>query len=478
MKHTAIRVRFAPSPSGFMHLGNVRSALINFLFARQKKGTFILRIEDTDQERNTDPEAHFIIKDLTWLALDYDEGPLKGGPHEPYYQSKRSALYEQYRAQCEERKLIYRCFCTSEELEQRRQRQLALHQPPRYNRACLALTEREIQQHLEAKNPFIWRFKLDDTKTVSFYDLAHKTMHFDLKHFSDIPITRQDGSFTFLFSNFVDDKEMAITHVFRGEDHLSNTAAQAAFYEAFETELPVFWHLPIIGNANGKKLSKRDFGFSLTDLRTTGYLPEAILNYLGIIGHSVEEEIMSLEKLVATFNFEHLSTTGQIRYDLEKLRWMNHHWIRRCNTLRLTELCQPYLAAAHVAFKSMDIQDLQKLIAFIQPELVTLEESPKALEFLVTRPVLDAALLESHGFGTYQPFLQKLLEKLGESIDVRENILPLIQQWCKQESIPSKDIFTLIRLALTGKTQGLSIKDLQLILEPSEMKARLALLTA
>ena len=471
-----IRVRFAPSPTGFMHLGNVRAALMNFLFARQKKGTFVLRIEDTDQERNSDPEAHFIIKDLSWLALTHDEGPGKGGPYEPYYQSKRKAFYEHYRAQCEEKKLIYRCFCTSEELEKRRQRQLALHQPPRYNRACLDLSEHAIEQHLAAKDPFIWRFKLDDTKTVSFYDLAHKTMHFDLKHFSDVPITRQDGSFTFLFANFVDDKEMAITHVFRGEDHLSNTAAQIAFYEAFATEAPIFWHLPIIVNTQGKKLSKRDFGFSLSDLRTSGYLPEAILNYLGIIGHSVDQEIMSLEKLVESFKFDHLSPTGQIHYDLEKLRWVNHQWIKNYDTLKLTQLCQPYLVAEHAFFQTMELEDLQKLIAYIQPELITLAESAQVLAFLVVKPQVEPSLLETNGITLYQTFLQELIKKLHEAIDTKSDILPIIQQECKKESIPLKNIFTLIRLALTGQTQGLSIKDLQLILDSSQLKERLAIL--
>ncbi|MBA3751422.1 glutamate--tRNA ligase [Candidatus Dependentiae bacterium] len=476
MSHKTVRVRFAPSPSGFMHLGNVRSALINFLFARQKEGTFVIRIEDTDQERNIDPDAGFILKDLAWLGLDYDEGPLKSGPHEPYYQSRRTALYEKYRAECQERNLIYRCFCTSEELENRRQRQLALHQPPRYDRTCLALTEDACAARVAAGSPFIWRFKLDYEKTVSFYDLGHKTMQFDLKHFSDVPITRQDGSFTFLFANFVDDKEMEITHVFRGEDHLSNTAPQVALYEAFATEAPVFWHLPILGNAQGKKLSKRDFGFSLTDLRANGYLPEAILNYLGIIGHSVEEEIMDKEKLIETFNFEHISTTGQIRYDLEKLRWMNHQWIRRSNTLELTLLCQPYLKAAHVFYETLNSEELEKLVAYIQPELITLEESPQALDFLVNRPAPSKELLESHHLSEYKPFLKNLYSHLEQLLETKTDILPVIQKMCKEESLPSKNIFVLIRIALTGKTQGLSIKDMQRILDASEIKERLTVL--
>ncbi len=187
---------------------------------------------------------------------------------------------------------------------------------------------------------------------------------------------------------------------------------------------------------------------------------------------------MSLEKLIETFNFEHISTTGQIRYDLEKLRWMNHQWIRRYDIVTLTQLCQPYLAASHVLFKEMNNEELQNLVSYIQPELVTLEESPQALEFVVTRPSLDTSLLESHNLSQHQPFLRKLFKEVFESIDSKTDILPVIQRWCKNESVPSKDIFTLLRFALTGKTKGLSIKDLQSILDPAEMKARLERLIA
>lgn len=303
MTKSIIRVRFAPSPTGFMHLGNVRAALLNFIFARQKVGTFVVRIEDTDQQRNIDPEGRQIFEDLAWLHIAYDEGPSKGGPYEPYYQSQRSAIYERYLKLCQEKNLIYRCFCTPEELEKKRARQLALKQPPRYDRTCLHRPAAEIEAFLATHQPFIWRFKLDYEKSVSFYDLAHKEMHFELKHFSDVPLTRQDGSFTFMFANFVDDVEMKITHVFRGEDHLTNTAVQVYMYETFGAEPPVFWHLPIIGNAQGKKLSKRDFGFSLTDLKNAGYLPEALANYLAIVGHSVEHELMDMKQLIDTFNF-------------------------------------------------------------------------------------------------------------------------------------------------------------------------------
>ena len=298
-----VRVRFAPSPTGFMHLGNVRAALVNYLFARQKNGTFILRIEDTDQQRNVDPEGRQIIADLNWLNLTYQEGPLVGGPYAPYYQSERTPLYQEHLELLKKQARVYRCFCTAEELEKKRQRQLALKMPPRYDRACLKLSAQEIEKNLAEHKPFIWRFKLSD-QIIQVTDLARGTITYDLKHFSDFPLTRQDGSFTFIFANFVDDLTMKISHIFRGEDHLSNTGVQAALYEAFSAPLPLFWHLPIMSNAEGKKLSKRDFGFSLNDLRTAGFLPEAIDNYLAIIGGGTfTQEIMSLEELAKNLDF-------------------------------------------------------------------------------------------------------------------------------------------------------------------------------
>ncbi len=476
MKNTAIRVRFAPSPTGFMHLGNVRAALVNFLFARQHEGTFIIRIEDTDAQRNMDPEGTHILNDIAWLSLTYDEGPRKEGPYSPYYQSHRTGIYERYLTIFQDKHLIYRCFCTSEELEKKRLRQLALKQPPHYDRTCLRLTEGELTQKIALNTPFIWRFKLDHEKAVTFYDLAHKHMHFELKHFSDMPLTRQDGSFTFLFANFVDDCEMKISHVFRGEDHLTNTAAQVAMYEALHVEVPVFWHLPIIGNAQGKKLSKRDFGFSLNDLRNGGYLPEAIANYLALIGHSVKEEIMDQETLIKNYDFEHISSTGQIRYDLEKLRWVNHHWIMRMNLLTLAERCRPYLVAANRDFESFSKEQLGALLKPIQQELVTLADAVDALAFIITKPTLSIELTKEYNLDTYKAFLQEALAGI-ESKDPA-TVIGGIQSLCKERGIPVKDVFALLRIALTGKPQGPSVKDLASMLPMGEARERLRTLIA
>ena len=231
VEQKSVKVRFAPAPTGMMHLGNIRTALMNYLYARAHNGTFVLRIEDTDPERNFDPGGVIIRDDLAWLGITYDEGPGVGGPNGPYLQSERGDLYEGVRKQLEEKGEIYRCFCTTEELDKKRDRQRALHLPPRYDRTCANLSTEEIQRHLSEGTAFVWRLRLNHDKVITITDLARGTISFELKNFSDFPITRQDGTCTFMFANFVDDMLMGITHVLRGEDHLTNTAGQAALFD-------------------------------------------------------------------------------------------------------------------------------------------------------------------------------------------------------------------------------------------------------
>jgi nondiscriminating glutamyl-tRNA synthetase len=474
MKTEHIRVRFAPSPTGFMHLGNVRAALINFLFAKQKQGDFILRIEDTDATRNVDPRGTHIIEDLNWLNLNYSEGPVIGGSHGPYYQSERSSLYQKHLDALQAKNCVYKCFCTVEELEKKRQRQLALKQPPRYDRACLRLTESEIQEKIAQQIPYIWRFKLDETKTITFFDLARKLVQFDLKNFSDFALTRQDHSFTFIFANFVDDLLMRITHVFRGEDHLTNTANQVALYQAFDAHIPIFWHLPIMCNIEGKKLSKRDFGFSLTDLRTAGFLPEAICNYLAIIGGGVfEQEIMTLDQTACALNFDAIASTGQIKYDLEKLRWVNHQWIKQYPTAALVALCKPYLLAAYPTAAQLTTEQLTLLIKSIQLELVTLADCVPALAFYFSQPEITPELRQEYYITKHQQIIPELVQIITNNITDPDKATHEIQAFCRARQLNMKEIYTILRVALTSKPQGASIKDLLWMLGSQESQLRL-----
>lgn len=467
----SIRTRFAPSPTGIMHIGNVRAALLSYLFAKQKNGNFILRIEDTDQERNIQDSTQLIMKHLNWLSLPFSEGPEVGGNFGPYFQSQRSDIYQKYLDQLFKNNFVYYCFCTPEELETRRNRQIAMKKPPRYEGTCLKLSTKEIEEKLLAKTPHIWRMKVESSKKVSFTDLARGVLEFDLQHFSDFPITREDGSFTFIFANCVDDCEMKMSHVFRGEEHLSNTVSQTVLYQALGKTLPVFWHLPILCNLDGKKLSKRDKGFSLEDVQSQGFLPEAVCNYLGILGSSFEKEIMSLDELAKNYKFDHLHGTSQIRYDVEKLKWINHKWMAQYAITALTKLCKPFLAQSYDLSKTSD-QTLEILIKSIQNDMQTLCDSTELLKFYFKSPIIQQEqyndivdtetftsihkmILSQQTTETWQPFLDALKIKT------------------KEAGIADKHVFSTLRILLTGSPKGMQLHDLFTCLGKEEFFARL-----
>lgn len=465
------RVRFAPAPTGMMHLGNIRTALMNYLIAKQKDGVFVVRVEDTDPERNFDPGAVKIMEDLAWLGLNFQEGPGKDGGFGPYFQSERTELYKKKLQEFIDKELVYRCFCTSEELDKKRARQIALKKPPRYDRTCLELTKEESNTKAET-TPFIWRMKLDPTKKLTINDLSHDKVTFDLKHFSDFPITRQNGSVTFMFANFVDDSLMNISCAIRGEDHLSNTAGQAAMYDASGQPMPSFWHMPILCNIDGKKLSKRDFGFSLRDLKDAGFLAEAIVNYLAIIGGSFKNEIMSIEELTQAINFEHLPTTGQIKYDVDKLRWINHKWICRSDALKIAQLCRPYLEESYAQVKDLSDKDLATIIAYMQKEMVTLQDSVQLLAFYFAKPVctVDVAndLLDTSKRDAYKEIIKKALtQTTGDAF------LNQVKTDSKSTGIKPKEAFSYLRYALTGSPKGPGVGELIEMLGYDTSKVRI-----
>lgn len=475
-EQNTVRVRFAPAPTGMMHLGNIRTALMNYLMAQQKQGVFVIRIEDTDADRNYDPQADNILQDLAWLSLEYTEGPVKGGPHVPYFQSQRNDLYQQKLQELIALKKVYRCFCSTEELEKKRDRQIALKQPPRYDRTCAQISDADSLEKAKT-HPFIWRFFIDHSLTLQVTDLAHGIINFEAKNFSDFPLTRQDGSVTFIFANFVDDVMMQMTCVIRGEDHLSNTANQVALYKACNAPIPTFWHLPILCNKEGKKLSKRDFGFSLRDLKNAGYLPEAIVNYLAIIGASFKEEIMSLQELVSTLDFSHIATTGQIKYDVEKLNWVNHKWIQKLPLSELINRSLPFIEATYPEFKKCTKEKQIELFTCIRSSMTTLEDAKKALDFYFKKPeytlqtVHEIIPLEWTTELKKKFFVQLLLGQLP--VTDTDLFLAHTKEWAQVHKQPMKILFTTLRYALMGNTQGPSIKELIIALGTQESTERI-----
>ncbi|MGE0009185.1 MAG: glutamate--tRNA ligase [Candidatus Babeliales bacterium] len=469
----SVRVRFAPSPTGRMHLGGVRTALLNYLFAHQKEGTFVLRIEDTDRERNFDPGAKQIIADLLWLGLLFEEGPGVEGPYAPYFQSERNNVYKEHLAILQDKKLVYKCFCTSEELEKRRERQIALKQPPRYDKTCLKLSKEDVAKKEAAHLPFVWRFAIKPNTSVTITDLAKGVITFDLNHFSDFPLTRQDGTFTFIFANAVDDMVMRMTHILRGEDHLSNTANQAVLYEGLGFKLPLFWHLPILCNTDGKKLSKRDFGFSLEDLQKAGYIPEAITNYLMLIGGgSFQDEIMSMDQLIKLMPFDNINSTGAIKYDVEKLTWVNHKWIERLSPEKLLAYAKPFLLTAYPQAQGLPDTQISALLQIVKSEMKTIADVETATRFYFEAPkVTDTELHELVGSDATK--LSHVLAKHLDLLDKPEQFVQSVKAEAQEHKISIKTLFTYLRLKLTGSTKGPQLHDIINLIGVPEAKKRL-----
>jgi len=446
---------------------------MNYLFARKNDGIFVLRIEDTDRERNFDPGGVKIKEDLAWLTLTYDEGPGTGGPDAPYLQSERTEYYEKVRQELQNSGAIYRCFCSQEELEKKRERQKALRMPPRYDRTCYRLSNEEVKEQIARGVPHVWRLYLDHEKTITITDLARGPISFELKNFSDFPITRQDGSFTFMFANFVDDMLMGITHVLRGEDHLSNTAGQAALFDALGKTSPIFWHMPILCNLDGKKLSKRDFGFSLRDLKDAGFLPEAIINYLATIGSSFTQEIMPLEQLIQNVPLGQ-STAAQIKYDVEKLRWINHQWIVSYPPEQLAQACRPFLQEHYPDVQEINNTRLGELLQTISSDLTTLADSVNALAFYFKPPQSTEADVRACTSPENRAAIAQIINAHLDTIEHGNDFVATVKKEIATKKVPLKELFWFLRLALTGKTNGPAIHDLIAMLGSDESRVRIA----
>ena len=329
MKKEKVVTRFAPSPTGWLHLGNARTAIFNFLFAKHNNGKLILRIEDTDKERSKKQYEEALLEDLEWLGIKWDEGP--------YRQSERGAIYKKYIQELLNKGKAYLCFCSQEEIEREREKARKEGKPYRYSGKCRNLTPEQIKKYLEEGRPYVIRFKVPENKEVVFNDLIKGEVKFNTKDLGDFVIVRSDGSPVYNFVVVIDDALMGITHVIRGEDHLSNTPKQILIYEALGFKIPQFAHLPIILGEDRSKLSKRHGAVSVRQYRKEGYISQALFNYLTLLGWYPKDgrEILSLEELIKEFDIEDIHNAPAI-FNKEKLYWMNGVYIRE--VLSLEEL--------------------------------------------------------------------------------------------------------------------------------------------
>lgn len=345
------RVRFAPSPTGQLHVGSARTALYNWAFARRHNGTFILRIDDTDPERSTAENTQAILDALHWLGLTWDEGPDVGGDLGPYYQTQRTALYEAALARLIDSGAVYPCFCTVDELESSRAERRTAGGFAGYDRKCRRLNPEVSRDRISSGEEYVWRLAIpEDRGDVVFRDAVRAEVRTPADALDDLVIVRSDGSPTYNFATVVDDAHMDITHVIRGEDHISNTARQILIFEALGHDVPVFAHMSLTFGPDGKRLSKRHGATSVEAFREMGFLPDALVNYIALLGWSLDDKttLMDRDTLIANFSLERLSPNPGI-FDIEKLEWMNGVYIRDMPAEKLGELVVENLVAAGMA---------------------------------------------------------------------------------------------------------------------------------
>ena len=381
-----IRVRFAPSPTGDPHIGNIRSALFNWLFARHFNGEFILRIEDTDKNRAVEGSLEKILENLEWLGLNYDEGP--------YIQSERLDIYKKYVEQLLKEEKAYYCFCSSERLEKMRKEQTEKKQAPKYDRKCLSLTKEEIEKNLKEKIPYTIRLKIPEGET-KFKDLIRGEVSFQNKEIDDQILLKSDGFPTYHLANVVDDHLMEISYVIRGEEWISSAPKHIILYKAFGWDPPQFAHLPIILGPDKSKLSKRHGAVSVLEYRDQGYLPDALINFMVLLGWNpkTEQEIFSREELIKQFSLDKVQKSGAA-FDIKKLDWINGQYIRKMDLEKLAEMCIPYLEKAKLIeiknknFKiqktgeKIDFDYLKKVVALEQERMKKISEIPELVGFV------------------------------------------------------------------------------------------------
>ncbi len=460
-----VRVRFAPSPTGYLHVGGARTALFNYLFARKTNGKFILRIEDTDLERSEKVFEEQLINALRWLGLDWDEGPDIGGPYGPYRQSERTELYHYYAQELIKQGKAYEVYAYPEEIEQLREKLLAEGKAPHYTREMLEpynTPERKREYEEKGLRPAIY-FSMP-RKDYVINDVVKGEVVFKAGSVGDFALLRSNGMPTYNYACVIDDGLMRITHVLRGDDHLSNTVKQVALYEALGWPVPVFGHVSMILGPDGSKLSKRHGATSVEEFKARGYLPEALVNFLALLGwsHPEGKEILTKEELISSFSLERLVKNPAI-FNPDKLRWMNSEHIRMKDTKELVKLAKTFIN------RDVDEVYLEKVIIAVKDRIEELSQLPELTDFFFERPnVSIEKTLEA--VETYKALLEEL-----QKVEVwnKENIYASFKTAMKNAKLKGKDFYMTLRLILTGKNEGPELIDILEILGKEEVIARI-----
>jgi len=457
-----MRVRFAPSPTGQLHVGNARTALFNWLLARGSNGTFILRIEDTDAERSTRESESAIVRDLRWLGLDWDEGPDVGGAYGPYRQSERLHLYGSYAKELLAAGSAYHCFCTTAQLDLDRQAALAEGRPTRYAGTCRRITREQADARIASGERPAIRFRVPEERDVVFTDAVRGDVRFQTDVIGDPVIVRADGTPAYNFAVVVDDALMQVTHVVRGEDHISNTPRQILLYEALGFAAPIFAHLSLVMGPDHSPLSKRHGATSVAEFRAKGYLPEALVNYLALIGWSPggNDELLPIDELARRFKLDTVGHSAGV-FDEEKLAWANRHYLKIADQARLAELSLPYFIEGGVSMSpdGRGLEFLASTMPMASSSVDRLSQVPQRVSFLfdydAAHALRDPQLLAEMRADGARAVVGALAEELAAAPRLdREKFREVANRVKARTSQKGKALFHPIRVVLTGRAEG------------------------
>jgi glutamyl-tRNA synthetase/nondiscriminating glutamyl-tRNA synthetase len=456
-----MRVRFAPSPTGLLHVGNARTALFNWLLAHGKDGTFILRIEDTDAERSTRESEVGILEDLRWLGLDWDEGPDVGGVHGPYRQSERLHLYASYANELLNGGHAYYCFCSPARLDDDRKADLAAGRPPKYHGTCRTISPDEARARIDAGERPVIRFRVPDVGEVTFRDLVRGDVTFSSDVIGDPVLVRSDGRPAYNFAVVVDDAVMEVTHVIRGEDHISNTPRQVLLYQALGFTPPEFAHLSLVLGPDHTPLSKRHGATSVSEFRERGYLPEALVNYLALIGWSPggDKELLPIQELARRFALEDVGHSAGV-FDPEKLAWMNRHYMKEAAPARLAAESARYFMSRGYLRRRTD-EGMEYLVSVFPMAIGyadRLEEIPDRLKFLFEFDPAASLARDEVASVLHESGARQVIAALPDAIEGplkdRESFRAMANRVKERTGLKGKALFHPIRVALTGEGAG------------------------
>lgn len=480
-----VRLRFAPSPTGFLHIGGLRTALYNYLFARNKGGKFILRIEDTDRTRFVQGAIENLIDSLKWAGITYDEGVfvedgkiVQKGEYGPYIQSQRLDIYKKYVDQLIENGYAYYCFCSKDRLDHLREEQRIKGQVPKYDGLCREIPLDEAKKRIASGEEYVVRLKLPHNKDITFNDLVRGKVTINTNEIDDQVLMKSDGFPTYHMAVVVDDHLMGITHVVRGEEWLSSTPKHVFLYQALGWESPEYVHLPTVLNKDRKKLSKRQGDVSVEDFKKRGYLPEGIINYLALVGWSPEDgdEIMNMDELVSKFDFDRVGKSGGI-FDTDKLNWVNAHYIKQYPIEKLAELSIPYVVDSGLlkeAYIRENFEWYKVLIDTIKEAIDKLEDIPKHIGFLfgdlqITEDAAMEEINKEHVPDLLKTFIEVVNSHDEISLEVANGLMKEVQ---KKSGVKGKNLYMPVRAAISGNVHGPEMSNIIYLLGKDKLVER------